>query len=139
MIHELNHKLTVVDHADLDSWMTFAACTQLTEIRLPVIVDQEDQDIIKLHTALISTVSSPRLRRIELAFNWGPSTGNPVDFSRETWGALENVLLELARRSGDVIRLVISFQARAQLPHQRDEFMSRFLAVGEVRFELGFS
>ena len=91
------------------------------------------------HAALISTISSPHLRRIELAFNGGPSTGEPVDFSREKWGALENVLLGLTRRSGKVIQLVVSFQERAQLPHQRDEFMSRFLVVGEVRFELGFS
>lgn len=138
MIHELNHKLTVVGHADLDSWMTFSGCIRLTEIRLPVFVDQ-GRDIIKLHAALISTASSPCLRRIELAFDEGPSTRNAVDFSRETWGALENVLLELTRRNENVIQLVILFQSRAQIPHQRDEFMSRFLEVGEVRFELGFS
>ena len=118
--------------------MTFTACTQLTEIRLPVFVDR-DRDTIKLNAALISTISSPCLRKIELAFNGAPSTREAVDFSREKWGAFENVLLELTRRSGDVIQLVMSFRERAQLPQLGDGFMSRFLEVGEVRFELGFS
>ena len=38
MIHELNRKPAVVDHADLNSWMLFAMSTQLAEIRLPVFV-----------------------------------------------------------------------------------------------------
>ena len=136
-IHELNRKPIVVDRADLDSWMTFAACTQLTEIRLPVLVDQ-DEGGIKPPAALISTICSPHLQKIVLSFDGALSTRNAVDFSRETWGALENVLLELTRRSRNVIQLVLLFQDRAQLPHHGNNFMSRFLEVGEVRFELSF-
>jgi len=109
--------------------MTCAACTQLTEVRLSVFLHQ-DRDIIKLHTALISTISSPCLQKIELAFNGASSTREAVDFSRDTWGAVECVQLELTWRSGNVIRLVVSFHERVQLPHQRDDFMSRFLEVG---------
>jgi len=70
--------------------MTFAACPQLTaSIRLPVFVDQ-DRDTIKLPTALIPKISSPYLRKIELASNGALSTQEAVDFSRDTWGAVEN-------------------------------------------------
>jgi len=82
--------------------MTFATCTQLTEIRFPVLVDQ-DEGGIKPPAALISTISSPHLRKIVLSFDGALSSRNAADFSRETWGALENVLLELTRRSWNVI------------------------------------
>jgi len=118
--------------------MTFAACRQLTEIRLPVFVDQ-DRDIIRLHAALISTISSPCFRKIKLAFNGASPTREAMAFSGEEWEALEDVLLELTWRSGNVIQLVISFEEGAELPYHHDEFLSRFLEVGVVRFKLGSS
>ena len=137
MGHELNRKLTDVHHSDLDSWMTFAACTQLAEIRLPAFVDQH-RDTIRFHAALASTISSPGLRRIELAFNGKPLTREVARvFSRKRWGALEDVLLDLAQRNRNTVQLVMSFQDNVQLPRRCDEFMSRFREVGEVRFEVG--
>lgn len=82
----------------------------------PAFMDQ-DRDAVNLNAVLASTTSSPFFLRTELALNGAPSTREVVDFSREKWGTLEDVLLELTRRSGNVIQLVISFQGWPQLPH----------------------
>ena len=131
--------LTDLGSEDLDSWMTFATCTQLEEIRLPAFAfEDEGEDTVRFHAALISTIHSPRLRRMELAFNGRPSSQEVAGvFSRKRWGALEDVLLELARSSRNTIQLDMSFQDHVQLPRCCDEFMSRFREVGEVRFEVG--
>jgi len=139
MGHKLNRKLTVTHHTDLDSWMTFATCTQLAEVRLPVYMGQH-RGATRMHAALLSTISSPHLRKIELTFNGGLSTQEvAVVLSTKKWEALEDVLLELTRRTKNTIQLVVAFQERTQFQRRCNELMPRFRKVGEVRFEWGSS
>lgn len=120
---------------DLDPWLTLAACTWLAEIRLPAFVERS-RGAIRLYAALLSTISSPHLYKIELAFNRKLLTRQVAELlSWKQWDALEDVLLELTQRSGNTLQLGILFLDRVQLPRRWSEFMPRFREVGEVRFE----
>jgi len=135
MDRKLNFKFTVAYNMDLDPRLTLATCTQLAEIQLPACVEHS-QGGIGLHAALLSTISSPHFRKIELVF--GPTLlarHIAEAFSWGQWGALEDVLLELTRRSGNALQLVILFPGPSRLQRHCNELMPRFREVGEVRFE----
>ena len=95
--------------------------------------------------ALVSTLSSPRLRRITLTFNVSRfvkgSASSTTVLAHKEWGTVEEVLLQLAARSRDVVKVVIRLLVKSRgdsVPKMLDcgTFMSRFKEVGkvEVRF-----
>jgi len=90
------------------------------------------------HLALLSTISSPRLRKITLTFNVNyfvrRSKLDVKMLGHNDWETIEEVLLQLAARSLEVIEVVILLLAMkppSSVPESR-WFMSRFKEVGKV-------
>jgi len=90
------------------------------------------------HVTILSTISSPRLQRITLTVNVnGFVRRSKLDtqmLGRKEWETVEEVLLQLAARSLEVIEVVILLMVMkppCSVPECK-RFMSRFKEVGKV-------
>ena len=95
------------------------------------------------HLTFLSTIASPHLRRITLTSDVSRSVkGGELDskvLAHDGWETVEEILLQLAAKSRDVIEVVVLLFLRANCPSsvlESGTFMSRFKEVGkvEVRF-----
>jgi len=91
------------------------------------------------HLALLSTISSPHLRRITLTFNVvhfvRRSKFNPEVLARKEWGTADGVFLWLAAKSREVIQVIVLLMAMkppSSVP-ECGRFLARFREVGKVQ------
>ena len=97
--------------------MSLAACTGLTEINLPLPLHNFSRGVRNVST-LLSTVYSPHLRKIVLTFN-RPLSVLDLGFmmnllSCGEWRPLEDALLEVSSRCGNLLEVAIVFLAMDQ-------------------------
>lgn len=122
--------------------LNLAACTRLTEISLALISSDSTSLGVEPYINLLSTISSPHLRRITLALNVvrfaRRSKFNPEVLACKEWGTADEVFVQLAAKSREVIEVIVLLKAMkppSSVP-ECGRFLARFKEVGKV--QVGF-